>query len=237
MRAGSRSSHSRSRLPIPKENLGGKLFDDKGNLMSPSFSSKNGVRYRFYLSSALLRGRKKAAGSISRIAASEIEGVVLAALEENQKDRKSDNGPDSIAKVESVVIARDRLLIRTAGTDGDDTPQEIRVAWSAKAKNAAIAVERNGVADGAPNEGLIQSIVRAHAWVRLLQEGTYESIEKLADANCLHAKVVRQALRLAYLSPDVTSTILEGRQPTGFSLARVPKLLPLSWTEQQRMLG
>jgi hypothetical protein len=33
--------------------LRGKLFDDKGNAMSPSFSSKNGVRYRFYVSTAL----------------------------------------------------------------------------------------------------------------------------------------------------------------------------------------
>lgn len=46
--------------------LAGKLFDDKGNRMSPSFSSKNGVRYRFYVSSALLRGRKAAAGSVKR---------------------------------------------------------------------------------------------------------------------------------------------------------------------------
>ena len=37
--------------------LTGKLFDDKGNRMGPSFSSKNGVRYRFYVSTAL-RGRK-----------------------------------------------------------------------------------------------------------------------------------------------------------------------------------
>src|ERR1700681_1664975 len=28
--------------------LAGKLYDDKGNRMSPSFSSKHGVRYRFY---------------------------------------------------------------------------------------------------------------------------------------------------------------------------------------------
>ena len=47
----------------------GKLYDDKGNRMSPSFSTKNGVRYRFYVSSALLRGRKAAAGSVGRIAA------------------------------------------------------------------------------------------------------------------------------------------------------------------------
>ena len=40
----------------------GKLYDDSGNRMSPSFSSKNGVRYRFYVSSALLRGRKAGSG-------------------------------------------------------------------------------------------------------------------------------------------------------------------------------
>src|SRR6266851_2772430 len=31
--------------------LMGKLYDDQGNRMSPSFSTKNGVRYRFYISS------------------------------------------------------------------------------------------------------------------------------------------------------------------------------------------
>jgi site-specific DNA recombinase len=47
----------------------GKLYDDRDNLMSPSFSTKNGVRYRFCVSSALLRGRKDKAGSIGRLAA------------------------------------------------------------------------------------------------------------------------------------------------------------------------
>ena len=51
----------------------GKLYDDKGNRMSPSFSTKNGVRYRFYVSSALLRGRKAAAGSVGRIAAARLK--------------------------------------------------------------------------------------------------------------------------------------------------------------------
>src|SRR6267378_4993969 len=60
--------------------LVGKLYDDKGNRMSPSFSSKNGVRYRFYVSSALLRGRKTETGSVGRVSAADIEGMVRAAL-------------------------------------------------------------------------------------------------------------------------------------------------------------
>src|SRR5437879_802401 len=61
--------------------LQGKLFDDKGNRMGPSFSSKNGVRYRFYVSTAM-RGRRHTAGSITRVSAPEIEGLVETALSE-----------------------------------------------------------------------------------------------------------------------------------------------------------
>jgi len=98
-------------------------------------------------------------------------------------------------------------------------------------------VEANAAPEGAHNEGLIRSVGRAHAWIHSLRDRTYESIEALAEANRLHPKVVRQALRLAFLSPEVTSAILKGNQPAALSSARVPKLLPLSWTEHQSLLG
>jgi hypothetical protein len=68
-----------------------KLFDDKGNRMSPSFSSKNGVRYRFYVSSALLRGRKAASGSVARVGAEAIEQTILKALCTQDVDRALDD--------------------------------------------------------------------------------------------------------------------------------------------------
>ena len=216
--------------------LAGKLYDDKGNRMSPSFSTKNGVRYRFYVSSALLRGRKAAAGSIGRIAAVEIESAVLAALKTHQQQKGSDSTFACIETLERVVVARDQLLLTTANTpDGDS--REIRIAWATKPKDSATAVEGSGTSEVAHNEGLIQSIVRAHAWVQCLQGGAYDSIEQLAEASRIHPKVVRQALRLAFLSPDVTSAILEGGQPGTLSLARIPKLLPLPWTEHRRLLA
>jgi site-specific DNA recombinase len=218
--------------------LAGKLFDDKGNRMSPSFSSKNGVRYRFYVSSALLRGRKADVGSVERVPAVEIESTVLAALKAHQQHGQSDIAPASVGDVERVVISRDHLLITTAGTaDGRGANQEFRTAWSTTAKDAAATMEDNGAPEVVRNESLIQSIVRAHAWADSLRDGTYESIEQLAEANRLHPKVVRQALRLAFLLPEVTSAILEGKQTAGLTLPRVPKLLPLSWMEHRRLLG
>lgn len=39
----------------------GKLFDHRGNPMSPSYAIKKGVRYRYYVSSVLNQGRKEEA--------------------------------------------------------------------------------------------------------------------------------------------------------------------------------
>jgi hypothetical protein len=104
-------------------------------------------------------------------------------------------------------------------------------------KDTAAAVKGDGAPEGAHNDGLIQSVVRAHTWIQLIRDEAHESIEQLAETSRLHPKVVRQNLRLAFLSPDVIAAILEGRQPAGLSLAKIPKLLPLPWTEHQRLLG
>ena len=53
--------------------LAGRLFDDRGNRMSPTHANKRGVRYRYYVSHAILQNRKTEAGSIARVPAPEIE--------------------------------------------------------------------------------------------------------------------------------------------------------------------
>jgi site-specific DNA recombinase len=234
----SNSEGRKTRRSASEALLMGKLYDDRGNSMSPSFSTKNGIRYRFYLSSALLRGRKTDAGSVGRVPAAEIESTVLAAIKTDQQQGQADGAPVSIEDVERVVIAHDHLLVPTTGAaDADGTNQEFRIPWSTKVKDAAAAMEDNGAPEIAPNESLIQSIVRAHVWMDCLRGRTYESIEQLAEESHLHPKVIRQALRLAFLSPDLTSEMLEGKQPAGLTLARVPKLLPLLWMEHRRLLA
>jgi hypothetical protein len=54
----------------------GRLFDDRGNWMSPTHANKRGVRYRYYVSHAILQNRKAEAGSIARVPAPEIETLV-----------------------------------------------------------------------------------------------------------------------------------------------------------------
>jgi recombinase len=221
--------------------LQGKIYDDGGNRMSPSYSTKNGIRYRFYVSSALLRGRTAEVGSLGRVSAVEIEDAVRTAVNARPLERSDRNNgvSDAIEVMERVVVARNELTIYLAPvgdpTDNDATMQ-IRIPRAVKASNPAASVDY-GENVGARNEGLVQSIVRAHAWNQALLTGAHASVEKLAEANGLHPKVVRQALRLAFLSPEVTSAILNGGQPSGLSLARIPKLLALQWTDHRRLLG
>ena len=56
--------------------LTGRLFDDRGNRMSPTHANKRGVRYRYYVSHAILQNRKAEAGNIARVPAPEIETLV-----------------------------------------------------------------------------------------------------------------------------------------------------------------
>ena len=72
-------------------------LDDRGNRMSPSFSVKRGVRYPFYVSSALLRGRKAQAGSVARVSAAEIEAAILrAARQQVHPDDDTAHAPNDL---------------------------------------------------------------------------------------------------------------------------------------------
>jgi site-specific DNA recombinase len=57
--------------------LASRIFDDRGNLMSPTHARKRGIKYRYYLSSALLQGQAERAGSIRRVPAADIEALVI----------------------------------------------------------------------------------------------------------------------------------------------------------------
>jgi hypothetical protein len=45
--------------------------------------------------------------------------------------------------------------------------------------------------------------------------------------------VIRQALRLAFLAPEITESILQGNQSPHVSLSAIPLALPLRWSEQK----
>jgi site-specific DNA recombinase len=205
--------------------LRGKLFDDRGNRMGPSFSNKNGVRYRFYVSTAL-RGRPTAAGSVSRVSAPEIESLVETALTEKLRLPKD----KVLEHVQTITVSDGRIRVALAPSKGKRN--SVDIPWAAKLKGVACVV---AAAEPAVDHKLIKSIVRALAWLDDLSSGRRASIETLAAAADLHPKVIRQGLRLAFLSPGLVQAALAGESTIG--LKQIPKSLPLSWLEQHRRVG
>src|SRR3984885_11404097 len=67
--------------------LAGKLYDDRGNRMGPSHAAKGGQRWRYYISRALLKGRKSDAGPVSRVPVAQIEKQVFDAVKLVQRRR------------------------------------------------------------------------------------------------------------------------------------------------------
>src|SRR5882757_3866463 len=167
--------------------LQGKLFDDKGNRMGPSFSSKNGVRYRFYVSTAL-RGRKHKAGSISRISAPEIEALVEKALRVQLPDQ--DDLREMLERVERVTMKKNSLEMAFVF---DGMAKTIEVPCVRTTRSPACEPSP-AMSNDRSNQKVLQAVVRAHVWLKGLSDSRYRSVEDLADAAGLHPKIVRQGL-------------------------------------------
>lgn len=209
--------------------LQGKLFDDKGNRMGPTFSSKKGVRYRFYISTAL-RGRTHAAGSVRRVSAKEIETLVEMELRRKLDAEEPGVTVDQLfGRIQRVVVSAGKIQIALKNMKSNKRP--IEISWTSKPKGVQVQL--------APSEAkvdpkLIKAIVRARAWLDLLSNGQHRSIETLAAAAGYNPKVIRQGLRLAFLAPKVLEAFFVGDAP--LKLKQIPKLLPLHWRDQHQLM-
>jgi site-specific DNA recombinase len=137
--------------------LAGKLFDDRGNRMSPSHAAKGGRRWRYYVSQAVLQGRKHEAGSIARAPALEIERRVTEAVRaaspaskrqgwqelhqpkasgrgastDSPAVRPSDSDAALRATIERVVMSRTTIEIELAeGMTRDDQNRILIIPWT-----------------------------------------------------------------------------------------------------------
>ena len=94
--------------------LTGRIYDDRGNRMTPSHTNKLGVRYRYYVSHALMQRRTAEAGRIARVSAPDIETSVVKALRDHvRKENKGagDSKNDDDKNNNGLIPYDDRELI------------------------------------------------------------------------------------------------------------------------------
>lgn len=224
--------------------LGGLLYDDNGNLMSPSFTKKSGgVCYRYYVSQAILQNDKRGCGSIARLPAALIEEVVAEALTLHLSKhanghaswRHRNEHPRLRDVLERVVIAKGGIEIYLRGGSSG----RLIVPGVLVRAGKGLAFHRFGTASPKrPNQGLplLKAICRAHYWRELIEAGVVHSYDALARRERMNRGYVRRVMQLAFLAPDLVDGILAGRIRANKGVVELTDLdIPLSWSEQRRL--
>ena len=105
----------------------------------------------------------------------------------------------------------------------------VSIPWDAPAYSSD-PPQQNGTRPSELDQKLVQALVRAHGWAESLASGEFGSVEELAGSVNLHPKVVRSEIRLAFLAPEITDSVLTASW--SFGLADLRKISALSWQKQ-----
>ena len=83
---------------------------------------------------------------------------------------------------------------------------------------------------------LIDGFRDAHRWLAELTSDPRQTIESMAAREGKTERWIRRTLSLAFLSPALAKTAIDGRLPRGFGIKRLMDL-PMTWSDQWSALG
>ena len=106
-----------------------------------------------------------------------------------------------------------------------DAPQEV-LSEATRAREARSAAQDNA---------LMRALGLAHHWQRLLDDGRFNSMTEIAEAEGIDLGQASKMSRLAQLAPDLVEAITLGRIDVGVSLLLRGKL-SASWQAQRETL-
>jgi len=178
--------------------LTGRIFDDRGNRMSPTHTNKLGVRYRYYVSHAVLQKRKAQTGSVARVPAPEIESLVLATVRGHLTATGGGESPIAMTdrdlierQVERITVKPQAIEIRlVAPTEVTDEaarvpPITIALPWAAPSFTAVKGIIHTPSPQPPmkpeTRESLLTAIARARRWVDDMCEGRVASFAEIAE--------------------------------------------------------
>jgi site-specific DNA recombinase len=84
-----------------------------------------------------------------------------------------------------------------------------------------------------PVPSLLRAVARAHHWLAQIMRGDVPNQRAIAAATGLDERYIGSILPLAFLAPDLTEAILEGKQSSTLDLGRCLKPLPSDWKQQR----
>jgi site-specific DNA recombinase len=259
------AAHTDERVASPAL-LKGRVFDGAGNRMSPSHAVKQGQRYCYYVSQAVLQDRAQEAGSIARLPARELEQVVtnavFNALARDERTRVAAARLDGMGQrdrqqalrgvVRRVEVSNSRISVTidpsalekldgVAQPDDDAdglTTIELPFDIVRRDNGAKVLASRCSIpAVDSSASALVQAVARGYAWRQQLLNGSVRSTAEIARKEGITRRYVARLLRLGFLAPDIIAAILASRQPAHMTVDRLRGPIPFDWDEQRRLFG
>lgn len=205
--------------------------------MTPNHANKrNGARYRYYIST---KDKERLDLPVVRIPAGDIENIVIHQL--RQHTELNWDGP--VPSREQILAMVQRIIVRDGSIELQLHDQADPIAISAslirRSGEKRIVVAPENAPGPRKDEALIKLIVRAHQARKALADPANASVQEAAAQLKLSVQYYCMLVRLGHLAPDITTAILDGRQPLHINrqyLARINNL-PIDWKAQRAMLG
>jgi hypothetical protein len=229
----------------------GRIFDDRGHRMTPSHARRRGIKYRYYISSVLLQGRPKQAGSVDRIPAREVEAVVIKAVRDRLNESTETSDTLLIQNhVTRVEVQSDQLVIELTDAIGVGSKRKRKsrnvteVPWrkTPSTRRREILVPESETRQNirpirSENRALlVASIARGRRWLNELITDPAANTESIADREGCSVRRVNMTISLAFLAPRLVKAAIEGRLPHGMGVVRLSDM-PAEWSRQHTMLG
>jgi hypothetical protein len=126
----------------------------------------------------------------------------------------------------------------TVSADGETITVHIPLTFRKRGGRKRVVTPDGAAWAPRPRVGnaMVKALARAFRWRKLLDEGTFGTLEDLARAKGVHATYVSRVLRLTLLAPEIVEAILDGRQPAELQLDDLLEGFPLKWEGQRRQL-
>ena len=233
----------------------GLIYDERGNRMTPVYAVKNGIRYRYYMSSNLNQGDRPNAAKLNRVPAVEVETLVVAAVRTHLGHGKTDRAQtdaDLVREhISKLVVTPTQLLMTLRAALGIDAsnetnaPKSIAIAWTKKPSRIPREILRP-VAIGSnfdprpirseTRATLIRAIATGRAWLAELVSGQATDVQQIATRENCSVRQVNRIVSLAFLAPDLVQAAVEGRLPRGIGVESL-RSCPADWHRQRVALG
>jgi site-specific DNA recombinase len=242
------TSHTASRIQS-QALLSGRIFDDRGNRMSPSHARKGNAKYRYYLSSALFSGATDRAGSVRRVSATDIEARVIKSVRKHlgSFDTLDDHTLVDL-HIERIDIRQDELIIQLAKGNqtnpSSSVSNTLHVPWKKTLPTRRREILLPEGASGhtirpirsETRATLVASIARGRRWLDELATDPTVTTESIAKREGCSVRKVNMTISLAFLAPDLVKAAIDGRLPHGMGVVRLADL-PAEWSKQHQVLG